>query len=286
MRTILFSFIAVCLMLTSCTSKNVLVTENYTETEYRQEAFQSIEQYEIKTPTIVPLYAIDPLSGETTLLFKKQDDKTICWARMTLGTDFPQIDRIVLKETEKNPRIVIKADAGRGACLYNRGRQSADFALIQYNVTYIERQFVNPMYSYGVFNIENMPACQGASGKSALNETFYVMYKKGEPAQSLSLEQADSVILNMSLGYGGVKSTSCFDSPYNAEFTINDLFKYENWALLDIYSGPATVAYVWDTVQAGTREVTKYRDVPYQVEKQRIVTKSMDVPFWEAILSK
>ena len=34
------------------------------------------------------------------------------------------------------------------------------------------------------------------------------------------------------------------------------------------------------------REVTKNHEVPVQVEKQRTVTKTVQVPFWEAIFSK
>ena len=74
------------------------------------------------------------------------------------------------------------------------------------------------------------------------------------------------------------------------EFSFDEMFDTDAWALIYITSLPfetrcyltMSIDYVWDDVEIGTREVTKYRDVPVQVEKQRTVTETRQVPFWEA----
>ncbi len=46
-------------------------------------------------------------------------------------------------------------------------------------------------------------------------------------------------------------------------------------------SASMSVKYEWDTIQTGTREVTKYREVPVQVEKQRTVTEYKKISLFE-----
>ena len=78
------------------------------------------------------------------------------------------------------------------------------------------------------------------------------------------------------------------------EFSFDEMFETDGWALIYITSLPfqtrcfltMSVDYVWDDVETGTREATKYRDVPVQVEKQRTVTETRQVPFWQAIFGE
>jgi len=78
------------------------------------------------------------------------------------------------------------------------------------------------------------------------------------------------------------------------ESSFEEMFQKDGWGLVYITSLPWTIQcaldmsieYVWDDVEVATRDVTKYRDVPVQVEKQRTVTETKKVPFWEAIFDQ
>ena len=73
------------------------------------------------------------------------------------------------------------------------------------------------------------------------------------------------------------------------EFSFDEMFQTDGWALICITSLPFTIHcsltmsidYMWDDVEIGTREVTKYREVPVQVEKQRTVTNYEKISVWE-----
>lgn len=258
------------LMLAGCVTKGVPVTEKYYDTETRKEPYQTTEQYENRTPLSTEIYQIDCTKENSALLLNTLDTSTIRWARMTLGTDFPQISKIHLESVETNPRIrvvvegcpLVKSQFKKyvdgqlvdvydretcGVCLYSGYRKSSDYKLLE-----VDQNSFTRRVQYAFPNI--------------------------------GLQTIDDALLMEALGIQG--PPKCTEGPCTVEFPISELFSSSSWALIWIYSGPSTAEYVWDNVTVGTREVTKYRDVPYQVEKERTVTKSVAVPFWEAVFSK
>lgn len=86
----------------------------------------------------------------------------------------------------------------------------------------------------------------------------------------------------------------------NAGFSFDKMFKKDGWALIEISPRHEMKGDVWSPCEPNCQltisisyaydniggESTKYREVPVQIQKQRTVTQTKKVPFWEAIFSK
>jgi hypothetical protein len=261
----------------SCVSKDVLVTETYTETEQKQEPYTASEQYEIKTPHSTPLYKIEYIYQvfATFFLFNK-DGGTIRWSQFTPFNKFPAVNTLNLELKGQNHRISIVAPNRCGkanlfACLYKgRSQQSAWSGFRPADIEFIQPYIL----------------------ESSRWRTYHI-------------DEIKSLVL---AGYGDVTTTKrCVDnlgeSSNSTDFPLDELFQNEQWALIefgyvgyldqfafrrysDICFHNVSLDYVWDDIKTESRQVTKYRTVPVEVQRQRTVTKTLQVPFWEAIFSK
>jgi len=260
-------------LLTGCVSKEVPVIQKYIDTEIRSEPYQVTEQYEIKTPHITSLYTIDEselarfkllqfnVPYPVHILLNKVGGGTVKWAIVgRRGYDLLRIYQFTVNDQDTNARVSIKFDnnESKSLCIQSISREN--------------RAVQNGFQPLVGSAIESRLA-----GYHAL--------------QSSSTLFDDMLRDQWSTGYTDTRSQTCTSElkpeeiANPIEFSIDKLFKVEDWALISIRS-PASVSYVWDSVQEGTRQVTKYRDIPYQVEKQRTVIVTKSVPFWETDSSK
>lgn len=255
--TIVIIVLGILILSISCVSKDVQVTETYYETEFRSEPYQSTEMYEIKNPHNTTIYnaneTIDP--DYVHLLFNKVDGSSIRWASVSSGTSFPVINEIRLRYEEKNLRITVKRKGPSRVCLINNGRNPEAVKL-----------------GFKPMNVVKT------------NE----MVQAAQLRLGISPEFVDYILDLVAIGYGNYNIFQHREEgqPNMIEFTFNEMFNLENWALITIHPKPMTVDFVWDDIQIKSREITKYRQIPVQIQKQRTVTQTKQVPFWETIFSK
>jgi hypothetical protein len=258
----------VCLVLSvSCVSKEVPVTETYYETEYQQEPYTTTESYEQ-----VISHKGDNLLSEsdwtsTYILLNEVSDRSIKWAIVTVEDQYPIVHSLAIQSSGKNHRISVSSlESGSKKLLsvtVQNGRSSEGIKL-----GFKPKPL--PPFNYTTEMIYN---CQRAFPFMSINDCEEAIKSNitGGAAQQF--------------GFAGIGETV-----YNVgsvDFLFDDLFNTRGWALISITNiGPYSVDYVWDEVQVETKEVTKYRDIPVQVEKQRTVTETKKVPFWEAVFSK
>jgi len=281
------AMIACLVFTTSCVSKDVEVIETYLETEYSKEPYTVLEQIGVKIPNSTPLMEvnIEPViynnrtwSNNFALLFNKDRNGTIFFAPVDIWL-ISQAKSFGPPKGEHNHRISVNVIDMR--CKPQTVYDGVIALLSGRDPKAIEGGFkpLEPTTS----RISSIPAGidQDFLKRSYLKR-FTMMYP------SYRLETA---------GYGHMASTSRVSRivepvPYLAEFPFEEMFQRDGWALIEISIGrdcsllTASINYVYDRIETSMREVTKYREVPYQVEKQRTITKTEKIPFWEAILSK
>jgi len=282
MKPYLAIVVAVMTLLTACVSKEVPVIQKYSDTEIRSEPYQVTEQYDINTPNVTPVYTVSHTEVWSSypgipvqMLFNKADDNTVKWAIVGIRVNWVKQNQFSINEkanwgvesaeqqTPKNQRISVKFDKDNvSMCIQTQGR--ADIA---------KQKGFEPLSNDNIRSIWTMPQrikyydlITMTGFKDMLDDQYSTGYIDTS-TRVCNYDQKDSKMANP------------------IEIPLDIMFKYEDWALLSINS-PATVSYVWDNVTTGTHEVTKYRDVPYQVEKQRTVMLTKSVPFWEAGASK
>jgi len=243
----LAALIILLILTISCVNKEV--TETYYETENRQESYTTTEPYE----NLIPHKGDNPLSknaGRTAvdILLNRTSDNNVRWAIVTASTQNPLVRTFAIQQSGKNHRISVSLSEG-----------------------------------YPNFVLATM-----------LNRRSPEGVKLGFQAKPLTPEQrakispfwtsAEDITVASQFGFSGPGGDMTFPTSTGpGYFSFDDLFNTSGWALISIFyaSSAYSVDYVWDEVRVETKEVTKYRDIPAQVEKQRTVIQK--VPFWEVI---
>jgi hypothetical protein len=264
--------VAISLVFTvSCVSKEVPVTETYYETEYKTESYTALEQ----TPHSTTLMQINEENiGEIYLfLFNMDNSGNINWAQATYR-GFSGIKTFKPESSGQNHRVSITGtkDCGCGqvGCTLLVGRTSEAIAA---GFRPIESTLVQPL-------------------ETAQQKAFYHSWleKEGPYIQYMEALNITGYDLSDQEGSGMLGDS-------NVEFSFDKMFKKDGWALIEISPWYETnpekgllctpgciltisISYIYDDIG---RESTKYREVPVQVQKQRTVTQTKKVPFWEAI---
>jgi hypothetical protein len=257
---LLVSFIMIiCLVLSvSCVSKEVPVTETYYETEYRQEPYTTTESYEHKISHEGDNLLSKSGGGETYIMLNRVGDRSIKWAIVTASTQYASIRSLAIQPSGKNQRISVSLSESNPKKL-------------------LSAIMMNSRSPEGIklgFKSKPLPANYAAMASNCQRAFPFMTSSQCE----------ESVIGGAASQFGFTGSAKTVINASSADFLFDDLFNVSGWALIDIMSGSSySVDYVWDEVQMETKEVTKYRDIPVQVEKQRTVTETKKVPFWEAI---
>ena len=268
----LLSVVAITLVfIVSCVSKEVPVTEIYYETEYRQESYTVLEQ----TPHSTTLMQISEENlGEIYLfLFNMDNSGNIYWARVTYR-GFSDIKTFKPEGSGQNHRVSI---AGPKDC----GCSQVEYTLL------IGRSA--EAIVAGFRPIESPLEKQLGTTQQKAHYRSWIE-KEGPSIQYFQALQITGYSSGPQEGFGMLGDS-------NVEFSFDKMFKKDGWALIEINPQYATkyglcglgcslttsISYVYDDIG---KESTKYREVPVQVQKQRTVTQTKKIPFWEAIFSK
>jgi hypothetical protein len=258
---VLFLLISLLVVTLSCVNKEVPITETYYETEYRQEPYTTTESYENKISHTGYNLLSQSGGGETYIMLNRVSDRNIKWAIVTASTQYPGVRSLSIQPSGKNHRISVSLSETNPKKLLsatmsnNRSPEGTKLGF--------KPKPLPPYYSEMVSN------CQRA---------FPFM---------TSGQCEESVIGGAASQFGFTGSAKTVINASSADFLLDDLFNISGWALIDIMSGSSySVDYVWDEVQMETKEVTKYRDIPVQVQKQRTVMQTKAVPFWEVFFTR
>lgn len=270
-------------LLTACISKEIPTTQTYIDTEMSSEPYQVTEQYDINTPNVTPVYTVSDTEVwrsypgiPVQMLFNKADDNTIKWAIVGIRVDSIKQNQFSINEqtkwgispikqqTQKNQRISIKFNKDAvSMCIQIQGR--ADVAK-QKGFQPLSDDNIRSAWTI-VQRIHYYDLITTTHGLKDMLDDQYSTGYIDTSTRECTYDQKDSILANP------------------IEIPLDIMFKYEDWALLSI-SSPATISYIWDSITTGTHEVTKYRDVPHQVQKQRTVMVTKSVPFWETFQTK
>lgn len=242
-----------CLVFTiSCVSKEVPVTETYFETEYKTETYTEIgEKHE---EDLQPVRA--PWRG--WFYFEGNDKTSNELNKLLLGTFYRGYE-ISTVHPQSQIRIILSQAAS-----------SNPWIMRVYDLT-------------GVGQIPPPPERGAGEGKTSYNFEKGVMEYISSPREQEFLANLNAVItdpkrvmlstrwdlpphlLSFVVNATGVKEFAIMTSS-NVEISF-----YDRQDLI------GKVQLIWRD------EVTKERQVPYQVEKQRTVIQTNKVPFWEVI---
>ncbi|MBC8274052.1 MAG: hypothetical protein H8E40_03695 [Chloroflexi bacterium] len=237
----------------SCVTKEYQVTQPYYETEMRQEAYTVTEEYETEVQHSNNIYqarmqlARADLSG---LILHLEGDELIFWTCTSID-----LDNWCTRAYSSwcNPYRDKGDDAAQAA--WNAKENAPE-----------GRQPLTGQNGQITIQIENVGATGGIS------------------------------LYSLSLGTPLYKAHSylpiAHTSSNQIQFSLDKAFTLGDYAMIVITCPEfgafrlVSMDYIWDELEVTTREVTKYRDVPVQVEKQRTVTETRQVPFWEAIFGE
>lgn len=256
-------------LILSCVTKETPATETYQETEYQQETYTATEEYEVKTPYSSNLFHMEKeVDSETLLfLFNKGKDGNIRWTQWTpFGST--AVNTFEPKTAGQNHRIAITGTQYKAPLKEKRSEVTVEL--------FIGR---DPAAIAKDFNALN-------AAPKGMSEQIFRLVLMDHP------ELLDGVAIQAA-GYVG--STTARDDPIGTagiEYSFDEMFARDGWAMVAVDAVEArciftlSVDYVWDDVKIETRQVTKSREIPIQVQKERTVIKTQKVPFWEALFSK
>lgn len=260
-KWLVFLIMSLPIVTLSCVTKEFPITETYYETEYQQELYTTTEPYEHKISHQEDNLLSNSYGGETYILLNRVSDRSINWAIVTASNQYPVVRSLAIQSLGKNHRISASLSDNNpkkllsAAMLNSRSQEGIKLGF--------KPKALPPGYAEMISN------CQRA----------YPFLNSDQCAEAV-IGGAASQFGFTGLGKGVVNASS-------ADFLFDDLFNISGWALVDILSDSSySVYYVWDEVQMETKEVTKYRNVPVQVQKQRTVIKTKEVPFWEAFFAQ
>jgi hypothetical protein len=239
--------IIICLVPTaSCVSKEMPVTETYYETEYRTESYTTTEDA-----------VINIKEGVTDLVPTKQ-----WWENWFIDID--------------NYRIT----PYRGILTkYTTKYYGYDLRQNQHSKSQIKITCQPPVAIYGslaIFDLSDTGQVssyamgQGEWGEEEQENIFGTLRSWCAPENLLN-----TCVIGNKTGYVGY-----FDSENIEQFAI--VLSYMSLAAYASIE-PPSVQLIWADQTIEKKTVTKERQVPYQVERQRTVTQTKKVPFWEVI---
>lgn len=277
----------------SCISKQVEVTETYYETEIKREPYMTTEEYEIKMPHSTTLYkAGGSYSGEIVyLLFNKDTDGNIRWASVSPGNEFPLVKTFKPEPKGQNHRISVVVMESQSDC-----------PLVAYlsvdRDPEAQKLGFNPIEGVSKALSEVYPWLHGNELQFLTSSMAFGYVRQNTNTLAMTGLQKGNVTEYCVRMPDGTVTVYKVEGPL-VEFPFEDMFQRDQWAFIQVFGNKVddsgkvlsdnclfnvSVDYVWDDVSIGTREVTKYRESPIQVEKQRTVTQTKKVPFWEGTL--
>ena len=269
---------------------SVEVIETYYVTETRQEPYVAIEEYEIKTPHSAAIFEIDKeyLGEYFLLLFHRDTAKSVQWCRVMLKGN-SLVETITLKATGQNHRIrVIGELTGRGETIWWEGGLygSNPQTPIPWEplVARLRVGRSPAAIEHGFRQVDISP-----EGLKPHKKVLYKLWAESQIPEIVYMSEVEAA------GYRDPDTSTYYPklgsiNGTGIEFYFDEMFERDSWALIEIgkfgVSSPLTMSvdYVWDDVEIGTREVTKYREVPVEVEKQKTVTKYEKASIWELLL--
>ena len=260
---LLFSFVIIISLVlsVSCVNKEVPVTETYYETEYRQEPYTTTESYENKISHKGDNLLSQSNGGWTYILLNRASNRSINWAVVTALSEYPAVRSLPIQPSGENQRIsvsLIKMDSNKLLSCSMANNRSPEGIKLGF-----KPKALPPDYS------ERISDCKRYYPFMTHDDCVEAV--TGGASSSFDFMEGGRAILRA----------------YSADFSFDELFNTSGWELIHIMSGSSySVDYMWDEVQIETREVTKYNNVPVQVQKQRTVMQIKKVPFWEAIFSE
>jgi hypothetical protein len=271
--SILFAIAIFLVFMVSCVSREYLVTETYTETEYRMETYTETE--DVVTDTIL---------GEDVLKPEMQWDASH-----------------IVSQTELSPPL-LSSDEKVWYFGYKIPQHDTSKVQVIPSQYHFEEIFVYDLGEQA--HIQPPPpgrwVCTGtSSSRYGIGSTYkwsdlYPWQHTLEDwitSTNLTLKTATQLEVwypemiweseGWSLGYPeflevdvtGIKNLAIITSTL-----ITPISRRENPI--------KTVKLMWSDKVVEKRTVTKERQVPYEVERQRTVMETEKVPFWEAILGK
>lgn len=309
-----FATIVCLFFIASCVTKEVAVTQTYYETEYRQEAYTTNKEYSIFTPHTITIYDGKSLSGHNyvAIMFNQGQDGLIRLASIEYGDWYPQVSKFTPETKGVNQRISITEPI----CFVGLSRVRDTLATSKgfqptYEITLHKDEGFSPsmeilgqvLESYGFEDYGDYIYIKGlkdltlSNVPAGLPEELFHLSKTMAQWGFKGDTESDKMVENI---FGYVKGTKLKDEdikrPY--ELPLDVMFEKGNWCLVVlsfesyemssqgqvqwVESKPVHLDYVWDSVETGVKEVTEYREVPTQVEKQRTITEFKKVPFWQA----
>jgi hypothetical protein len=238
----------------ACVTKNIAVKETYYETELRQQQYTTTETYEYRTPHKSDILLENPTGGRMYLLMNKSANNNITWAVVTGLSQSVSPNNLVLVPQGKYQRFIASA----------------------------------PIKARVSQNRTSISAAMGFSPNSIPSNYAAIIAGCQKTFAFLSYDDCLLSAVDVESQYGFTPTPSKnVDNATTEGIMFDDLFKASDWSLLCIYSEKSySLYYVWDEVEMKSREVTKTRDISVPLQKQRMVNKSVEVPFWEAIIGK
>jgi len=233
----------------SCISKEVPVTETYYETEYRTE-------YKTETHTTTEDVVVKTTDGKTYIypILKWQTGLYLSRVGSGIGMSYYYGYEI---STAEHSTIKVKVSVSQGALKQTGG-------IVVYDLT-------------GIGQIPNAPA---TDQMGTYKDGVYIP----PPVIQEWLDSFNSVLTN------STRALSYLDTNIGADHIVFDANGIKEFCILaNTWNAQpiSSVQLVWTDDVTEPRTMIKEKEVPYQVpyqvEKQRTVTQTKKVPFWEAI---
>jgi hypothetical protein len=292
----------------SCVTKEVPVTEVYYETEYKAEEYRTTEQYELKTPHATPLFHITRATYSPFILFNMGRDGALYWAELERG-QASLVKKLHLEPTGQNHRISVTEPLCWVTICRDRDQNASTNG---FKPTY---QVIFPSSTMTIIFPKYMwagtPAALAFGDPSMVKEWTKNQKDSAMIDLQRDIQKGDVIpgFPSAAQRYGAIPMEFGFDVSKDAidvcdilnlpketklkdieppyDFPLEVMFQKGEWCLLEVSATEMiSIDYIWDSVENRTREATKTRQVPYQVEKQRTVMQTKKVPFWEVVFSK
>jgi hypothetical protein len=250
-------FIILCLpvAILSCVNKEVSVIETYIENETQKVPYTTTETSTYTESHLGGNILTEEDSIGAYILINRVSDTSIKWAIVNGEKQNPTVHTFKTESPDKEQKISItlwnKKDDLPAITMWND--RSSDGIKLGFQPFPLPAHYTDLIYD-----------CQ-------------------RKLPFLTFDQCKQMFINVESLYGFDESVGGSVGKSNVAFTFNQMFNKSGWALIRIFAqADYSLDYEWDEVQTKTTEVTKYNDVSTPVEKQRTVTKTVQVPFWEA----
>jgi len=237
--------------------------ENYTENVIKQESYTVIEKQQVSMPRVFALvqqeYKMDAANKQLAIIFKICDPSAlanVCSCRTG--------DTHIGESTLGRYPVICVADIGK--------------IRVAWSVNESERSKVQPKL--------DCPPHIGFTNDPKLTNTNYYGHDKQDWEGELELSP-NGAPYSLFTGAGDIREKIAQGQYFNNKYCYVFLeFGYDCDLIGRMPPFNLTVDYIDYTTETVDREVTKYRDVPATVQKQRAVIDYQKVSVWQRIFSK